>query len=335
MASATPGTSDCPMSVYPPFQLNKPRFDQGTFLGRYKHFLDIIDPRTLFTSQQQFDDAIGLLDDYKTGKVPDGTTDVQLWKAQKIKQAIIHPDTGQKILMPFRMSGYVPFGAPIVVGLLLPGQTLVTTLFWQWLNQSHNACVNFANRNATKESSTKRFLMGYGGAVTSACSIAVGLNLIIRKASGFTPATRMMIQRFVPFPAVAMANVCNVTLMRFNELWDGIEVQDKDGNTVGTSRIAAKMALTETALTRIFLPAPILLIPPIIMTFIENKTTFLKRFPRCNLPLQAVVCTGAFAFALPLAISLFPQMSQVPTSKLEPEIQNATTSDIIVYNKGL
>ncbi|XP_072026772.1 sideroflexin-5-like [Amphiura filiformis] len=323
------------MASYPPFQLNKPRFDQGTFLGRYKHFLDIIDPRTLFTSKQQLEDAIKLLDDYKNGTVPEGTTDEELWVEQKRKQAIIHPDTGQKIVMPFRMSGYVPFGTPIVVGLLLPGQTLGTTVFWQWLNQSHNACVNYSNRNATKETSAKRFLMGYGGAVSSACSIAVGLNLLIRRASGFSPATRMLIQRFVPFPAVAMANVCNVTLMRFSELWEGIEVMDRDGKTVGTSLIAAKMALRETALTRIVLPAPILLIPPIVMATIENKTTLLKRFPRFNLPLQAIVCTAAFAFALPLAISLFPQMSEVPVSKLEPEIQQATTSDTVIYNKGL
>ena len=43
---------------------------------------------------------------------------------------------------------------------------------------------------------------------------------------------------------VAMANVCNVTLMRFNELWEGIEVMDRNGKTVGTSLIAAKMVCT-------------------------------------------------------------------------------------------
>jgi sideroflexin-5 len=48
------------------------------------------------------------------------------------------------------MSGYVPFNAPITAGLLLPNPTLPTAIFWQWLNQSHNACINFANRNATK-----------------------------------------------------------------------------------------------------------------------------------------------------------------------------------------
>ena len=52
--------------------------------------------------------------------------------------------------MPFRMSGYVPFNAPILAGLLIPNPSMGQLVFWQWLNQSHNACVNYANRNATK-----------------------------------------------------------------------------------------------------------------------------------------------------------------------------------------
>ena len=55
-----------------------------------------------------------MLDDYEHGTLSPSVTVEQLWAAQKIKQAIIHPDTGEKILMPFRMSGYVPFGTPIV-----------------------------------------------------------------------------------------------------------------------------------------------------------------------------------------------------------------------------
>jgi len=48
------------------------------------------------------------------------------------------------------MSGYVPFNSPILAGLLMPNPSLGQVVFWQWLNQSHNACVNYANRNATK-----------------------------------------------------------------------------------------------------------------------------------------------------------------------------------------
>ncbi|KAG8003871.1 Sideroflexin-5, partial [Nibea albiflora] len=166
-------------------------------------------------------ESIKLLDDYKHDTLPPGVSDLQVSHAL-CTQAIIHPDTGEKIFMPFRMSGYVPFGTPI------------------WLNQSHNACVNYANRNATKPMPTSKFLQGYVGAVTSAVSIAVGLNVLIQKANKLSPATRMIIQRFVPFPAVASANICNVGLMRHNELSEGIDVLDDNGNVVGSSKIAAR-----------------------------------------------------------------------------------------------
>lgn len=38
----------------------------------------------------------------------------------------------------------------------------------------------------------------------------------------------------------ASANICNVLLMRNNELSEGIEVMDKNHNVVGTSKIAAR-----------------------------------------------------------------------------------------------
>ncbi|XP_053780736.1 sideroflexin-5 isoform X3 [Desmodus rotundus] len=201
-ASAAAASAASASSDAPPFQLGKPRFQQTSFYGRFRHFLDIIDPRTLFVTERRLREAVQLLEDYKHGTLRPGVTNEQLWSAQKIKQAILHPDTNEKIFMPFRMSGYIPFGTPIVVGLLLPNQTLASTVFWQWLNQSHNACVNYANRNATKPSPVSKFIQGYLGAVISAVSIAVGLNVLVQKANKFTPATRLLVQRFVPFPAV-------------------------------------------------------------------------------------------------------------------------------------
>ncbi|MXQ90075.1 hypothetical protein E5288_WYG017339 [Bos mutus] len=383
-ASAANASTDAP-----PFQLGKPRFQQTSFFGRFRHFLDIIDPRTLFVTERRLREAVQLLEDYKHGTLRPGVTNEQLWSAQKIKQAILHPDTNEKIFMPFRMSGYIPFGTPIVVGLLLPNQTLASTVFWQWLNQSHNACVNYANRNATKPSPASKFIQGYLGAVISAVSIAsplvsehlgdtclpggrgiaqgvrmvqgvgqgvlmvqggvaqgvlcgpghapsivlqgaldpygrplqqhtlslfslskVGLNVLVQKANKFTPATRLLVQRFVPFPAVASANICNVVLMRYGELEEGIDVLDSDGNLVGSSKIAARHALLETALTRVVLPMPILVLPPIVMSMLE-KTALLQARPRLLLPVQSLVCLAAFGLALPLAISLFPQMSEI------------------------
>lgn len=322
------------MSDYPKFQHGKSRFDQNTFLGRFRHFLDVIDPSTLFVSERHLQECVDLLDDFKQGSRAPGVTDAQLWQAQKIKQATIHPDTQEKIFMPFRMSGYIPFGTPVVVGLLLPNQTLVSTIFWQWLNQSHNACVNYCNRNASKPSTASMFVTGYLGAVTSAVSIAVGLNVLIRKANRFSPTTRVLVQRFIPFPAVASANVCNVVLMRHSELEEGISVLDNNGNVVGTSRIAARYALLETALTRVVLPMPILVLPPTIMAFLE-RLPLLQRNHRMVLPVHSLVCLAAFSLALPLAIGLFPQMAQIDVARLEPEIAMATDCKSVTYNKGL
>ncbi|XP_053290013.1 sideroflexin-5a isoform X1 [Pleuronectes platessa] len=303
------------MSEHQSFQFGKSRFNQNTLFGRFRHFLDVIDPSTLFVTERRLQECVALLDRFKQGTLPPGVTDAQLWKAQKVKQAIIHPDTGEKILMPFRMSGYIPFGTPVVVGLLLPNQTLASTIFWQSLNQSHNACVNFCNRNASKPAPASRFVLGFLGAVTSAVSIAVGLNVLLQKANGFSPTTRLLVQRFIPFPAVASANICNVLLMRHSELSEGISVLDDQGDVVGTSRVAARHALLETALTRVVLPMPILLLPPLIMSMLE-KLPLLQRQRGLVLPVHSLVCLAAFGLALPLAISLFPQMSQVKTSVL-------------------
>ncbi|CAG5127616.1 unnamed protein product, partial [Candidula unifasciata] len=68
----------------------------------------------------------------------------------------------------------------------------------------------------------------------------VGLSVVIKRASHFGDKTKLLIQRFVPFPAVATASTCNVLLMRNSELYEGIEVVDKNNKVVGTSRVAAK-----------------------------------------------------------------------------------------------
>ncbi|XP_076810642.1 sideroflexin-5-like [Clavelina lepadiformis] len=316
------------------FVLDSPRHDQSTFSGRFLHFLNVIDPRTLFTSDKVLQEYVGLLDQYKQGNLPPGVTSDDLWRAQKAKQAILHPDTGDKIPMPFRMAGFVPFGAPIVVGLLLPNQTLLSTTFWQWLNQSHNACVNYCNRNASQSTTTKDVLLGYTGAVSSAVGIALGLNIFLKKSTKLKPVTRKLVQRFIPFPAVAVASVCNVVLMRHSELQTGIQVTDKNDNVVGISRKAAKKALMETAATRAFLPAPILLIPPVLMSMVE-RTSFLRKYPRMNLPAQFIFATASFGLALPLAIALFPQKSQINSDDLEEELREKTAERVLFYNKGL
>lgn len=44
----------------------------------------------------------------------------------------------------------------------------------------------------------------------------------------------------LPSLSPASANICNVVLMRYGELEEGIDVLDGDGNLVGSSKIAAR-----------------------------------------------------------------------------------------------
>lgn len=46
-----------------------------------------------------------------------------------------------------------------------------------------------------------------------------------------------------------------------------------------------------------------------------HRTALLQARPRLLLPVQSLVCLAAFGLALPLAISLFPQMSEVSGGK--------------------
>ncbi|PNJ79388.1 SFXN5 isoform 6 [Pongo abelii] len=52
-ASAAAASAASASSDVPPFQLGKPRFQQTSFYGRFRHFLDIIDPRTLFVTEME------------------------------------------------------------------------------------------------------------------------------------------------------------------------------------------------------------------------------------------------------------------------------------------
>uniref|UniRef100_A0A915CMQ3 Sidoreflexin n=1 Tax=Ditylenchus dipsaci TaxID=166011 RepID=A0A915CMQ3_9BILA len=321
---------------YPPFQLNKPRFPQDSFLGRYLYYLDVIDPRTLLLSQEKVAESLELLKTYSANPKTSAIPNEELWKAQKVKQAIYHPDTGQKIFPAFRMSGFVPFGwiTGLVTGMLLPNPSWPTLLFWQWANQSHNACVNYANRNATKEQPFQIYVKAYAAAVLAAVGVSSGLTYVIRNANSLSPAKKLIIQRFVPLPATSLASTLNVLCMRGPELETGIDVYEDNGKCIGTSKVAAKRAVTETAITRAFLPVPLLLIPPCIMPFLE-RIKVIQRRPAVHLLVNAVVCTISFGFSLPIALALFPQTSSIAVSDLEKELQKNTTDSVLYYNKGL
>jgi len=170
----------------PDFDPNGQRFDQSTFIGRFSKMILACDPRLLLYSEAETRSAKEMVEDYKNllQNLPEGMTirdmNHALWEAQRISSASLHPDTGEVIPAPFRMSGYVPFNGPICVSMVASTST-PALLFWSWINQSHNALVNYYNRNASSEMSNKTLAKSYCAAVASSLIVAFGLSTFIQK----------------------------------------------------------------------------------------------------------------------------------------------------------
>ncbi|XP_065315315.1 sideroflexin-5-like [Gordionus sp. m RMFG-2023] len=270
---------------------------------------------------------------------------IEIKKAYKYVSANIHPDTNQRIFPLFTMSGFILSGIPIISGMLYFHSNSYSNLllrshktqflyksfpiiFFQWLNQTQNALFNFANKNSTMDYSTHMFLSSYLLASFSAVGIAIGLDSIYKRKIKKLKYGKSF-NKFIPFVTVALANIVNLISMRYPELKAGIKIMAKDGTILGRSQLASQKALLETSITRVVLPIPILIFPPLIMTYLTNKKLFVKH-RNFKFPINVCVITICFTFALPLAIAIFPQISKINKKYLEANWRNVNKN--ILYN---
>ena len=111
----------------PPFNPVGTLWPQDTQRGLFRHYLDVTDPRCLapgFFFNMPLETATAMLQEHRLqasrggGGGNDGgggggrtltlTRDQneRLWLAKKIHASAVHPDTGDVIVQPFRMSGF-------------------------------------------------------------------------------------------------------------------------------------------------------------------------------------------------------------------------------------
>ncbi|KAK9452180.1 Tricarboxylate/iron carrier [Limtongia smithiae] len=327
MASSVPGPRELPDSQY----------NLNTYWGRVCHSAGVSDPFMLLVTKKDLDESTALVSKYKNGEISKMTP--QLWHAKKVLDSTLHPDTGNPVLLPFRMSSYVLSNLVVTVGMLTPNMGTGGVLFWHIANQSLNVAVNTANSNKSHPLTTKQLATSYTLAVTASCSVALGLNSLVPKLKSLSAHTRLVLGRLVPFAAVVSAGIVNVFLMRGEEIRKGISVfDDKTGEQLdGTSQVAAVYAVGETAISRIVNAAPVMAIPPLILVRLQRRFVMSKRVEM--LSNLGLILVTSFA-ALPFALGLFPQRQVFDVSKLEERFARMRTSNgehvkRVSFNRGM
>uniref|UniRef100_A0A665TUT3 Sidoreflexin n=1 Tax=Echeneis naucrates TaxID=173247 RepID=A0A665TUT3_ECHNA len=309
--------------------IKEPRWDQGTFMGRAKHFFMVTDPRNVLLSSETLEEARVIVENYRSGIVKSGLTEDELWRAKYVYDSAFHPDTGEKMFVIGRMSAQVPMNMSIT-GCMLTFYRYITYL-WFLNAESKSELLPF-DMCLMCPSPCSQLGAAYVSATTGAVVTALGLKSL---------ATRLppIVSRFVPFAAVAAANCINIPFMRQRELKYGIPVTDENGNRLGESAYAAKQAIVQVVVSRIGMAVPAMAIPPVIMNALEKKA-FMKRFPVLNAPVQVALVGLCLVFATPLCCALFPQKSSMSVSGLEPDLQErikqtSPHTTTVYFNKGL
>lgn len=219
----------------------------------------------------------------------------------------VHPDTNKVIPFYMRLSGFVPFNAPLVFAVLfVRNQSPVFNATMQWLNQTYNAAINYGNRNASSNYTVSDLMKGYTGAVAVSVSIALFTRTIFAPQLATLKGPKLIIANaFLNYIAGASAGASNLALMRWKEVKDGIKVQNEKGDvTYGSSKKAGKKAIAETAFSRFFLPLPVLFFPAIGNFLLESVRLWPKN-PHAGKLIEMTLCMCSLTFALPMSIALF------------------------------
>jgi tricarboxylate carrier len=308
--------------------IDKPRWDQRTYLGRAKHFFSVTNPLNLLYGHAALERAKDIVLRHKSGQPQKEKLSVDdLYKAKTLYNSAYHPITGEKTFILGRMSAQVPCNMFIVGCMLQFHSSPAAVVFWQWFNQSFNAMVNYCNRSgATME------VDEIGKAYVAATTGAVGTALYLNKLAKSAPS---LVGRLVPFAAVSAANCINVPCMRITELTEGVKIVDENNREYGKSRKAAREGTLAVVVSRVLMASPYMILTPLVMNYLDRRRTFAQmKWVEC--PFQVLFSGVILTFATPLACALFVQNVPINSDRLEPAIQkSAGKGKILYYNKGL
>lgn len=316
------------LTQVPPYDPHAFQYDMQTYGGRCLHFFSVIgDLSTLTTTQAQVERYRQQL---SQAEAEDSPTDAELWRARQVLMAVVHPQTGEVIPAVLRFSFFAPANLVICAGLLSPGASLARTAFFQWLNQTYNVAVNYANRSSG-DVSPATLGAAYCAATSSSLAIALGLQAAARRLSG--SGSGGLLRLTVPALAVSVGGVINLLMTRGHELRGGVAVHAADGTPLGESVAAARLALLECSVARVVWTVGLLTLTPVLAAPAAARV----RGPTAAMGVELAVSFGLIWAIVPCAMALFPQRAAVQLSALEPHLGGAgwDRNSLVYYNKGL
>ncbi|PFH34752.1 tricarboxylate carrier protein [Besnoitia besnoiti] len=345
LASAAAATGASAADMNAPMRMS--RHDTSTYWGRVFDFQERINPLFLLVGEEEARESERIASLAKQGKWKElrerGIDEKKLQEFVLIAQSTINASDGSLVHPFFRLAAFCPVNIPISGGMILSAPTFANSVFWQWINQTYNAGFNWANGNrsptAHSEHVRNDIIKGYASAVFVSVGLAVCLNGWLAR-SRLQGVTRKILQAVVPYAAVASANFGNTLLMRGQEIKKGIPVYDADKMEVGVSKNAALQAVVQTAISRVVLPLPVLLLPYPIMSVFNALLPITRTNAFLKVGMELSVIFGCLCVGLPLAVGMFPEYGEMDVKDLEPELQKklqARLGDIqkVYFNKGV
>ncbi|XP_059050630.1 sideroflexin-1-3 [Achroia grisella] len=313
--------------------LDKPRYDQSTYTGRAKHFLQLTNPLNVLASDKELDEAKNIVTEFrKSRKMPPGYDEEKLWRTKYLYDSAFHPDTGEKMFAIGRMSAQAPMNTIITGCMITFYKTTAATVFWQWVNQTFNAVVNYTNRSGDAPLSKSQLLASYCAACGGALGTALYLN---NKVKNMKP----IYARLVPFAAVCGANFINIPMMRSNELMNGTPLFTPDGQRLGDSKRAAAVGIGLVCVSRVLMAVPGMTLTPMVTNYATRRGMFC-RYPLAVIPFQLFLVGLCVTFATPLCCALFEQRAAIGVNSLEEDLQEQAQKKFpkvkeFYFNKGL
>ena len=111
--------------------IDEPRYDQNTYIGRAKHFFITTNPLNILVSNKELENAKDVVESYRKTKVlPPGVDEEKLWRSKVLMDSAYHPDTKEKMFILGRWACFLSGG--VFVSLLLMMMLKLHTLFFNF-----------------------------------------------------------------------------------------------------------------------------------------------------------------------------------------------------------